>query len=274
MSDVTINYKGNAIATMDASGTKTLLTEGKYCEDDIEVVYVSPGGGGTDYLGELLNRTLVNYTNSDLTQFSSDRTFSGLTTLTSFSFPNVTQCYDNAASYFFARCTGLTVIPANALPKFEKFNRSQSVFEYCTNLTVVVLPSYYSTAQNLQFRDCTKLKTVDLGNATIPDPNSNLFNQSFFSGCTLFDTLILRHSYVPKLGNINNFNGTPFASGGTGGTIYIPKSLYDHLGDNSSSDYKAASNWSTINGYGTITWAKIEGSIYETQYADGTAIPT
>lgn len=46
MSDVTINYKGAAISTMDASGTKTLLTEGKYCEDDIEVVYVKPSGGG------------------------------------------------------------------------------------------------------------------------------------------------------------------------------------------------------------------------------------
>ena len=46
MADVTINYEGNAIATMSASGTKTLLTEGKYCTDDIVVVYVSPGGGG------------------------------------------------------------------------------------------------------------------------------------------------------------------------------------------------------------------------------------
>lgn len=46
MSDITINYKGNAIATMYASGTKTLLTEGKYLEDDVEVVYVKPGGGG------------------------------------------------------------------------------------------------------------------------------------------------------------------------------------------------------------------------------------
>lgn len=48
MSDVTINYKGNAIATMDASGTKTLLTKGKYCEDDIEVAYGKPGGGGSN----------------------------------------------------------------------------------------------------------------------------------------------------------------------------------------------------------------------------------
>ena len=46
MADVTINYEGNAIATMSASGTKTLLTEGKYCTDDIEVVYVQPSGGG------------------------------------------------------------------------------------------------------------------------------------------------------------------------------------------------------------------------------------
>ena len=51
MSDVTINYKGSSIATMDASGTKTLLTEGKYCEDDIEVVYVKPSGGGVDLSG-------------------------------------------------------------------------------------------------------------------------------------------------------------------------------------------------------------------------------
>lgn len=48
MSDITISYKGNSIATMDATGTKTLLTEGKYCEDDIEVAYVKPSGGGVD----------------------------------------------------------------------------------------------------------------------------------------------------------------------------------------------------------------------------------
>lgn len=40
--DVEISYKGSQIATMDASGTKTLETEGTYCEDDIEVVYNKP----------------------------------------------------------------------------------------------------------------------------------------------------------------------------------------------------------------------------------------
>lgn len=42
MPDVTISYKGNSIATMSASGSKTLLTEGKYCEDDITIDYTAP----------------------------------------------------------------------------------------------------------------------------------------------------------------------------------------------------------------------------------------
>jgi hypothetical protein len=47
MSDVSISYKGTEIAALDDSGTKTLLTSGKYCEGDIEVVYTKPSGGGT-----------------------------------------------------------------------------------------------------------------------------------------------------------------------------------------------------------------------------------
>ena len=39
MADVTVKYKGNTIAEMDDSGTKTLKTSGKYCEGDISVTY-------------------------------------------------------------------------------------------------------------------------------------------------------------------------------------------------------------------------------------------
>lgn len=42
MSDITLTYKGSTIATMEASGTKTLKTAGKYCEDDITLQYVRP----------------------------------------------------------------------------------------------------------------------------------------------------------------------------------------------------------------------------------------
>lgn len=46
MADVTLTYKGSTIAEMDASGSKTLKTAGKYCEGDIGVSYVKPSGGG------------------------------------------------------------------------------------------------------------------------------------------------------------------------------------------------------------------------------------
>lgn len=111
------------------------------------------------------------------------------------------------------------------------------------------------------------LKTVDM-------QGNYLGTMNAFSSCPALDTIILRYSsgLVPLPSG--SFSNSPFKSGGTGGTIYIPKSLYDHLGDGTANDYKAATNWSTYDGYGTITWAKIEGSIYETQYADGTPIPT
>lgn len=46
MADVEIAYKGSTIATMDDSGTKTLLTNSTWCEDDITIQYTKSGGGG------------------------------------------------------------------------------------------------------------------------------------------------------------------------------------------------------------------------------------
>lgn len=43
MPDITISYKGETIATLDASGSTVLLTDGKYCEDDITITYVKAG---------------------------------------------------------------------------------------------------------------------------------------------------------------------------------------------------------------------------------------
>ena len=64
MSEVNISYKGNSIATMDASGTKTLQTSGKYCEDNIQVVYTRPSGGDNDF--SVVAVTVTNNTEYDL----------------------------------------------------------------------------------------------------------------------------------------------------------------------------------------------------------------
>ena len=49
MADLIINYKGNPIAELSESGTKTLKTAGKYCEGDITVEYVKPAVGDHTY---------------------------------------------------------------------------------------------------------------------------------------------------------------------------------------------------------------------------------
>lgn len=135
-----------------------------------------------------------------------------------------------------------------------------------TSIEYLAFPNVSSANIAFCFRS-PKLKGVDLA--------VNKFVSNYFASCSSLTTIVIRYSSgVVTLDNINAFNGSRFASGAAGGTIYIPKALYDHLGDGTSLDYKAAPNWSTIDGYGTITWACIEGSYYETHYIDGTTIPT
>lgn len=122
-------------------------------------------------------------------------------------------------------------------------------------LTAVYFPNATSFTQIQNFMSCTRLKIADLGKV------ASISAQAFaLSG---IDTLILRNTNAVVTIAANSFQSTPFASGGAGGTIYIPEVLYDHLGDGTSLDYKANTNWGTLDGYGTITWDKIEGSIYE-----------
>lgn len=107
---------------------------------------------------------------------------------------------------------------------------------------------------------CTSLTVVDAGKASSISTKAT-------AGSTNFNTLILRKtSAITTLGAVDGIaSGTKFKSGGAGGTIYIPTVLYNHLGDGTALDYQSATNWSTVYGYGTITWAKLEGSIYESE---------
>lgn len=80
MADVTISYKGSDIATMSASGTKTLETAGTYCEDDIEITYVSPGGGGQIVEADSKDVNFYDYDGFRLYSYTSSE-FANLTAL-------------------------------------------------------------------------------------------------------------------------------------------------------------------------------------------------
>lgn len=186
------------------------------------------------------------------------RCFQNCTGLTSVEFQNATGTGGNT----FYGCTSLQTIPASAFPKVTTVGNYS--FQNCTGLITAVFP-LGNDFEAVCLENCSNLEVVDAQMGII---------RGAFRNCAKLNTLVIRKTNVPNLTTTNAFTGTPFASGGTGGTIYIPKSLYDHLGDGTSSDYRNQTNWAAVYGYGTITFAQIEGSYYETHYADGTEIPS
>lgn len=205
-------------------------------------------GGGQWTTDGLIARTEPNGVLSISTNIA-EYTFygnSGLTELRSSG--NGIYSIDQAA---FSHCTGLTKIHG-------AFSFSNGALADCTNLYTVVCDKFGNPTTVLA--RCTKLAAVDLYGS-----ESNLINAQCFYQCSALKTLIIRRSNgICQLGNPNHFSRTPFTSDGTGGTLYVPQALI--------ADYQAATNWSTILGYANNQILPIEGSIYETQYADGTLI--
>ena len=164
----------------------------------------------------------------------------------------VTSIEQYGLAYFIGKSSGWKVYGNNVT------SMGKNAFQGCWNLKEAHFPALTSVnTSGYCFNQCYELLVLDLG--YLDTIRTNMMSQS-----SKLATIILRRSTaITALGSTNAFNAGRFASGGAGGTIYIPKALYDHLGDGTSLDYQHATNWSTIYGYGTITWAKIEGSIYE-----------
>lgn len=210
------------------------------------------------------------------------------------------------AEYKFSKLTGITSVSA---PLVTTIN-AEAVFRGCTHLESVNFPLLTTVQKNYTFAECSRLqvahfpllttfgtgflyrafslaanpiavfpKLTATGTDAFRESNSNLIidlgpNCTTLGIRTLYNfdckgILILRSSSIVTCAAANAIGAINTRADAT---IYIPKSLYDHLGDGSSLDYKAATNWSTADGYGVITWAAIEGSQYENAYADGTPI--
>lgn len=224
----------------------------------VEAIEDIPSSGSADTLYEWAANTLTTYENTRLTSLRNSGMRGSGNALQLISLPNL----ETAGQHSFRENNCV----AYYLPKLRTIGTA--CFQSSPNITVLVFPSWTNPgiADDL-FRSCTALAVVDFGENATQIGRNNVFHSD-----THLVTLIFRNSTPVILKSSNVFTNTPFASGGSGGTIYIPKSLYDHLGDGTALDYKAATNWSVFDGYGTITWAQIEGSQYENYYADGTPI--
>lgn len=96
---------------------------------------------------------------------------------------------------------------------------------------------------------CQHLEICDIGKAKSIAANT-------FANCYKLQTLIMRRTSVTTCANVSAFLNTPLRGrSGLTAKIYVPESLID--------SYKAASVWTTINGYGYVEWLAIEGSEYE-----------
>lgn len=236
-SPVTVNVAGASGWDGDDVASRTSMTGAVTCSTATKLMpWCFAYTGITSFSSD----TVINIENTD----AQGNMFNRCTSLTSVSIPNVTTQIGTGA---FFGCTLLqTINMPNALTGMV------NVFNGCTSLQEATFTK--STAVgNSFFFGCSSLAKVDLSSSTIS--TNGAINANAFKGCSSLKTIILRKLTIFTLGATSAFDGTPFANGGTGGTIYVPSALI--------STYQAASNWSTINGYGTITWKAIEGSQYE-----------
>lgn len=264
--DADLTSVANAIRTK--GGTSASLA---FPAEFVSAIQAIPtGGGGNDYLADYVQDTLTTYSNSSVTMLKT-RAFNFCTKLQSVSLPEVTTLSgDNTfngsralQSVYLPKVTILTTMCFNEcyslstlVAPMVRYIGNNSLKK--TALETVCFPKYNDNLASYSLESITPLKVVDLNIC-------NTINSKAFLNSASFNTLILRGaSRASALANIDAFAGTPFASGGSGGTLYVPSALI--------SSYQSATNWSIILGYSTNSIQAIEGSIYETQYADGTPI--
>ena len=253
--DVIVNgetYSGVSVVKLDtadggtASFKETSEIQQGYTVDDIASLAIS----GDIVLGVSTVGDHAFYANNGITSVTSN-------TVTSIG-------KSGGISYCFCKCTSLKAVN---MPNLEYI--CMGAFDACTTLESVSFPKVKSLGTGLTFNNCTTLTEAIIPNCTGHgqtafkgctnlkkiDTSGGFDSYGVLTGCTSLDTIIIRSSSVVKLNLNQGIQDTCFGQGKTGGTIYVPSALVE--------SYKTADVWSTLYGYGTVTFAAIEGSEYE-----------
>ncbi len=183
--------------------------------------------------------------------------FRDSTNLTNLYIPNLQKI---KCTYTFYNCSKLTSFHTNAVSWSGSMDYT---FYGCSKLVTVVMPKYNSYINSAAFDNCYALTAIDMGAITRIAGNGGTVHN--FQNCNKLETIIIRKTdAICTLSDASdiNFKSSPFASTGTGGTLYVPQALVE--------SYQNATNWSTLLSHNQIL--PIEGSEYEHYYADGTPI--
>ena len=175
---------------------------------------------------------------------------------TSLAITTIPSGVTSIGSSAFYQCTGLTSIYCAG----NISNLSGGAFNgnslYPMALTRAEFPNMTAYSISTVFGNstatsaCQQLEMVDLGQAAYLSNNA-------FNNCFKLATMVLRKTgTICALGAASALNNTPMSGyNGLTGTVYVPNALI--------STYRTASNWSTLYNNGTVSFQKIEGSIYE-----------
>lgn len=185
----------------------------------------------------IIEKTIIEF-NDDLLTAVKDRAFYQCPELTSVNLPNVTLGKAEEAFYYCKKLKNVN------LPNITELS---GTFGECSALTSVNVPKLKKIGGST-FQYCTALTSIDL-------PNVTGIGYSVFWDCTKLTSIILRSETMCTLSSTNSFTRTPFASDGTGGTVYVPQALI--------TQYQSATNWSSLYAGGKCNFVAIEGSEYE-----------
>ena len=210
------------------------------------------------------NRATLTSISSDTVTKINTYAFSNATSLQHISFPNVTEIGD----YAFEKVNALYVAHFPKLTKTGTYLFHQTRYgwnpETAGNRRLIVVMPKVSNLGTWNFRQCV-MDAVDLGPSCTAIKSGTFYYNTMAGDVNkeFIKTVILRSTTLAPAADrdaVRNIH-----------TVYIPQVLYDHLDDGTSSDYNAATNWVTDKAL--RTFYPIEGSIYETAYADGTPCP-
>lgn len=178
---VIISYKGTPISNLTASGQKTLLTAGTWCEDDIEIDYTAGASGisVTSALGANAFKGAVGLegiNDSGTITALGDSCFYNCTGLTTFSgFPALTTIGPNA----FYGCTALTTLSSE--PTITSIGAA--AFRGCTSLAKFEIPTNITALAYQIFYGCTALTDIVI-HGTVNNFSPGSGTNAISNGCT------------------------------------------------------------------------------------------
>lgn len=245
----------------DAIRAKKGTTETINAQDFATEIANLPSGGGSDELFKaVMERSATEFKSESITKVS-QYTCYNYTTLKTVDFPNLITI----EAYAFNNCSAITSFNAPKLKSMGSygfynvanltsinFPEMTTVggygFRQCRKITKAMFPKLTSVGA-YGFSRCNVLAVVDLG--IISNIGGNVFAED-----SNLKTIILRKTdSITTLGAVNAFTSTPFATNGSGGTVYVPQALIEQ--------YQTATNWVTLYEAGTCTFLPLEGSQYE-----------